>query len=462
MERSEVNLELGAWALAFIAFACLLSGFTHGVIGFGYPIMATPLVALVIDVRTAIGLLAPVTLLLVVVSAVRGGSLVAIVRRFWLLPLSMAAGAWLGTLILLAAPPEPFLLLLALIIALYLNLDRLGRGRSRTVERLQAPFGLGFGFVAGIFEAAANVAGPVLLIYFMLIGLAPGLIIQTLNLCFTAGKSAQVLTWASTGALGSQMWLAIGALALPSVGALLFGMRLRERIDALTYRAWLHRALWLMVALLVGQFAVSSKAFASDAQLFAAIDEGKEVLAEGLIARGRADPNARNAERETPLHRAIEKGMKGLTQALVGAKADLRARSQNGETVLHLAALHADPYYVDLLLKAGADPRTGKALDLVAARNDDGETPLYWAALSGNLVPAQRLLNDGADANVADIKGNLPLHAAADGGFPDLVELLLLGTANPGVRNREGKSAWDYARERGYEDIGKRLERFHQ
>ena len=89
------------------------------------------------------------------------------------MPVGIAAGAWLGTKVLLAAPPEPFMLVLALVLVLYLNLDRVGRGQSATVQRLRAPFGFAFAFVAGIFEAIANVAGPILFVYFMLLGAAP-------------------------------------------------------------------------------------------------------------------------------------------------------------------------------------------------------------------------------------------------------------------------------------------------
>ncbi len=190
---------------------------------------------------------------------------------------------------------------------------------------------------------------------------------------------------------------------------------------------------------------------AAHERLFAAIDQGKELVAEGLIARDAAAVNARNAARETPLHLAIEKNMKGLAGLLVRSGADLRARTSNGETVLHFAALHSDHFFVDLLLSAGADPK---------ARNDDGESVLMWAALSGNATTAQRLLNDGADPNVADLKGNLPLHGAADGGYLDVVKLLLPGTARPGARNREGLSARAYARRRGHPEIDELLERF--
>lgn len=439
-------VELGLWTFGFVAVACLISGFAHGALGFGFPIVATPLVALVIDIKSAIALLAPVTLVLVVISALRGTSLAAILRERWPVLAGLVLGAWLGTRLLLAAPPEPFVLVLALSVLLYLNLDRLGRGTSRLVQRLRAPFGFGFGFVAGIFEAIANVAGPILLIYFMLLGLAPVQIIQTLNLCFSMGKGAQTATWASSGAITQATWLAIGALIVPSVAALFAGMRLRERIDAATYRRWLRGALWVMAVLLLGQ--VSTRALAADEEIFRAIDQDQETAAVRLVVRGSVNINGRNGERETPLHRAVEKDMKALAQALVKSGADLRASSKNGETALHLATLHADPWFVDLLLAAGADPR---------ARNDDGESVLMWAALSGHIVVAQRLLARGADANIKDHKGNLPLHAAADGGYLELARLLLPRTADPDVKNRDGQSAADYARSRGYEPIEKLL-----
>jgi len=441
-----MTAELGVWTLAFVTVACLLSGFAHGALGFGFPIVATPIVALVIDIKSAIALLAPLTLVLAVISALRGGPLITILREFWFVPVATALGAWLGTRILIAAPSEPFVLILALVILLYLNLDRLGRGRSELVQRLRPAFGMGFGFVAGIFEAVANVAGPVLLIYFMLLGLAPVQIIQTLNLCFSMGKASQTLTWAASGEIAGTTWLVIGALVLPCVAALFAGMRLRDRIDAVTYRRWLRGALWVMAILLLGQF--STRVLASDDALLRAIEQDDKKLAQSLVLRTDVNINARDANRETPLHRAVEKGMKALTQALLQRGADVHARSKNGETVLHLAALDADPSVVDLLLAAGADP---------LARNDDGESVLMWASLSGHIVVAQRLLQRGADANVKDLKGSLPLHAAADGGHLELVRLLLPRTAQPNVKNRDGQSPADYARSRGYAHIEKLL-----
>lgn len=189
-----------------------------------------------------------------------------------------------------------------------------------------------------------------------------------------------------------------------------------------------------------------STAFAQtpDERLFEAIDESKPLVAEGLIVSGRASARARAPNGETPLHRAVERGMRDLAVLLLRSGASVRARSDSGETPLHLAALHGDPWFADLLLGERADPR---------ARNDAGETPLHWAALTGNEATAQRLLARGADANIADIRGNLALHGAADSGDVATVRLLAGGTREPGARNRSGLTPVDVARERGFRDV---------
>ena len=194
----------------------------------------------------------------------------------------------------------------------------------------------------------------------------------------------------------------------------------------------------------LAQDAKAPQSESADAQLFRAIREGKEVFAEGLIVQKRVDVNARDADGETPLHRAVERGMPRLTRLLIDSRANVRARSKHGETPLHLAALHPDPIFTELLLAAGADPN---------ARNDAGESVLYWAALTGNTETARVLIERGADPDVADLQGNGPLHGAADGGHEETVRYLVTRAAEPKARNRAGQTPGDIARARGYKTI---------
>src|SRR5574341_1737836 len=114
------------------------------------------------------------------------------------------------------------------------------------------------------------------------------------------------------------------------------------------------KALWVMALVLIAQF--SARTFAAE-PLLRAIESDDEKRAVELVKRGEADLEERNSVGETALHRAVEKGMQRLAQALLSAKADPNAPSKHGETALHLAALYTEPDYVDLLLAAGADPK---------------------------------------------------------------------------------------------------------
>jgi hypothetical protein len=229
-------------------------------------------------------------------------------------------------------------------------------------------------------------------------------------MCFTVGKGSQVATLASAGALNAATWAAVAGLTVPSVAALVAGMRVRDRIDAQTYRRWLRKALWVMVALLVLQF--SRSVFAAE-PLFAAIADHRETTALSLV--NKTNVETRDANGDTPLHRAVEIGMRRLVQSLLAAGADPQARTKNGETALHLATLHPEPDFADLLLAATADARV---------QNADGESPLHWAALSGHIVVVQHLLAHGADARLKTAKGQTARDYARREGHAEIARLL--------------------------------------
>lgn len=246
--------SLPFWALAWIAAVMLLSGFIHGAIGFGLPIIATPLLALMLDLKTAVLVVVLPNIAMNVISVVSGGRLRESLGRFWYLPVFLVAGSYVGTRILIAVDAAPFILVLAGMLLVYLNLERLGKTNVPVVKRHPLVAGLGFGFLAGIFESTVNVSGPVLLMYFMLLGISPTVLVQTLNFCFLGGKLMQVLTWTTSGGVGLVHWLSTVPWALIAATTFFAGQRLRGRVSPETYLGWLRKFLWAMAALLVYQY----------------------------------------------------------------------------------------------------------------------------------------------------------------------------------------------------------------
>ncbi len=252
-------LDPGTWtsfhyALAIVVMA--LAGFVHGALGLGFPLVATPLLALVTDVKTAIVCTLLPALTAIVISVVKGGRPMAVVRQYWTLPVYMIAGSYLGARLLVASNPTPFLLMLAFSILAYLNLQRMQVVAARLIGVHQGVARAAFGLAAGVFESTANVSAPVLLIFFLSTNLPSVALVQALNLCFLAGKTSQSLTLAYGGGIPAGVWVSTLPFAAVGAAGLLTGIRVRSRIDAETYRAWLKRALWVIAALLIGQFAL--------------------------------------------------------------------------------------------------------------------------------------------------------------------------------------------------------------
>lgn len=251
---------IGFEAFSLAAFACIvaafaLAGLVHGTLGLGFPLIATPLIALATGIKTAVVLVAPATLVVVVAAILIGGQFFETVREWWRMPIWMVIGSLAGTYVFIHTDAAPLTLLLASAILVYLALDRIGRGESERMKRLRHRFGALFGFFGGFFEGSVNIAAPPLLIYFLALGLAPVALVKALNLCFFTGKTTQVAALVAAAEVPTAIWLGTLPLAAVGVATLFAGMRIRNRVDAATYRGWVKLALLAMALILITQFA---------------------------------------------------------------------------------------------------------------------------------------------------------------------------------------------------------------
>src|SRR6478752_8499216 len=121
--ESELALSWPTWAAA--AGVLFMAGVTQGALGFGFPAIATPLLVLITDVKTAIILNLLPNFTVNVISTFSGGNWSASLGRYWPVAAWVLAGSWLGATFIIHAPQEPVRLLLALAIFAYLFQHRL-------------------------------------------------------------------------------------------------------------------------------------------------------------------------------------------------------------------------------------------------------------------------------------------------------------------------------------------------
>ena len=243
--------------LVWVACVVLVAGLLQGALGFGFPFVATPLIALASDMRTAIILVLLPTLATICVALFTSGPLRATLARFWMMPLYMILGSAAGTWAFVSAPDAPYTLVLALLTLIYLSLDRLGRTEWEVVRRNERAFAPLSGLTAGVFEGTANVAAPPLIILYLSLSLTPVMLVQALNICFLVGKTTQFTVLTFRGGVGMDEWLATLPLVAIGVAGSIIGVRIRSRIDAVTFRIWVKRALFAIALGLLGQYAFS-------------------------------------------------------------------------------------------------------------------------------------------------------------------------------------------------------------
>jgi uncharacterized membrane protein YfcA len=240
--------------LAWIAFVMLAAGLLQGALGFGFPFVATPLIAMVSDMRTAIVVVLLPTLATILVALFTSGPLRVTLARFWMMPLYAIAGAAVGTWVFVSAPEAPYTLVLALLTLFYLSLDRFGRTDWPVVRRHERAFAPLSGFTAGLFEGTANVAAPPMIIFYLALSLTPAMLVQALNICFLVGKTTQLTVLSTRGGIGMSEWLATLPLVAVGVTGSLVGVRIRNRIDAQAFRIWVKRALFVIALGLLAQY----------------------------------------------------------------------------------------------------------------------------------------------------------------------------------------------------------------
>ncbi len=181
-----------------------------------------------------------------------------------------------------------------------------------------------------------------------------------------------------------------------------------------------------------------------------------------LLARG-ADAKARSASGVDALAIAAtcRETVQSLT-ALLDAGAEIRPA---GKQPLTFAAMTGDLANVQLLLARGAEPSTDALAQAVTfgypdivraliragapakATESSGIDLLHWAVIANHpdVIPA--LVEAGVPLNATDGFGYTPLMYAAtiDFGGAGAVEALLHAGADPGIRNREGRTALEQA-----------------
>ncbi|MBE2210459.1 MAG: ankyrin repeat domain-containing protein [Xanthomonadaceae bacterium] len=183
-----------------------------------------------------------------------------------------------------------------------------------------------------------------------------------------------------------------------------------------------------------------------------------------LLANG-ADPRARDAEGNSPLHHAARSTDPGVAALLLDAASEIDALNDARQSPLAMACLVGNWRLAKFLSERGAQahPAGGDPVLLAAAGTEeddpvgvqyllrhraavnavgaDGRTALHQAASAGHVGIVQTLLDAGADVHKRDEAGLDAWLLAAPAGQLGVMEALLDAGANPDAVDGEGRDA---------------------
>lgn len=238
--------------LSIILFSASL---IHGSIGFGFPMIATPLLALTTDIQTAIIYTLIPTLLVNIVSIYSEGNFLTALKRFYPLALIAMLGSAVGTQILIYSNSEVFKQLLAFAILLYLVIDKIHFNLTWIYENPKSSRNI-FGFGAGLLAGLTNAMAPILIIYTLESKFSKSEIIQASNICFLFGKIIQIVLF-SVASVFTYSEVQDSFVTLIFVALALFlGVKIKKFLDATLYKKVIKTLLFIISLVLIYQTAI--------------------------------------------------------------------------------------------------------------------------------------------------------------------------------------------------------------
>ncbi len=201
---------------------------------FGFPLVVTPLLALAVDVKTAVAISIVPNIVMDVVQATRHGGVRGSVRRLAGLLVFGLVGMVLGTRLLTVLPSRVALAVLGAFVLAFVALTVAGR-TPRVPARWERWLGPPVGLLVGILGGVTNVPGTPLVIYFRALGMDKHEFVRSVALSFLVYKLVQLGAVAWYGLLTWPLLGASAGLTVVGLGGFALGLRVQDWLSERTF-----------------------------------------------------------------------------------------------------------------------------------------------------------------------------------------------------------------------------------
>lgn len=217
-----------------VAVALLFAAFVKGASGMGFPLIATPTVALLLDIRIAITILLIPNIVMDVAQVFRGGFPFYVLRRFAWFFLATVLGVFLGTAVLVTLPIWVLNLCLGLMVLVFV-LSTWLRFEYRIDPGMEKVLALPVGFFSGFLNGMTNAAGPALAIFLYSLRLEKRQFIKSIATIFVFTKLSQLVAVSSWNLFSAEILLLSVQVTLFTMLGFYVGLKAQDRVNQQTF-----------------------------------------------------------------------------------------------------------------------------------------------------------------------------------------------------------------------------------
>lgn len=218
------------WAVVLVAgLGMFAGGLVKGVTGMGLPLVAVPILVLVMDLKAALPLVTAPIVLSNVWQIVEAGGARAAGLRFWGAVVTICAGTWLGVTLIAVADPRLLEAILGTVVILFVaaNLLRWKPSVPKAAERWLSPAA---GAVTGLIGGMTGIFSPPFAMYLLALGVGREAFIGAMGMTMLAGSVAFTFALSGHGLLGAGEAAESLLALLPAMAGLAAGGWIRRRI----------------------------------------------------------------------------------------------------------------------------------------------------------------------------------------------------------------------------------------
>src|SRR5688572_9894138 len=228
-----------------VGAALLLAAFVKGATGLGFPLIATPTIALLLDIRTAVTVLILPNLFMDSAQVIRDGFPYDIFRRFSSVIAPTIIGVFLGTMVLVKLPLWILNLCLGVTVVLFVisNMFKFDFAISPRAEKVLSPI---VGFISGFLNGMTNAAGPTLAIYLYCLKLDKRMFVKSIATIFVMTKVSQLVAISTWNLFNRETITLSVQVLLFTLAGFYAGLKAQDRVNQRTF----NRGLLILLALI--------------------------------------------------------------------------------------------------------------------------------------------------------------------------------------------------------------------